>query len=602
YDKIRYTMSIKDPKTHMIEVNIDIPEHNESPIRLSMSAWSLGAYLISDYARNVEKITATTPDNTVLKCEKADKHTWLIHLPKRTPVSVNYSVYAFELDDNTSYVEDEFAIINPGTVLLAVEPYIKSMNEIVVEMPASWNRISTGMRCVDNEKWIYESHDYDELIDCPMLLGNHIFREFSVKGIPHEVAIEGRGNLDVDKFIGDIEKITAAEIDMMKDIPYERYVFLLLLTDKDAGLEHMNSTLIFVKRLDWQPREKYIETISIFSHELFHAWNVKALRPKDLVTPDYYTETYTDLLWVSEGFTNYYQDIFLLRSGVITSKEYFKRLGNVIHRYLNTPGRFFQSAAQSSFDTWIKYYKPDENTNNSSISYYLKGSLIALLLNLRIIRDSGGVYSLDDLVRQLYIEKHVKDNSGFSYEDIVRIAEYLTGSDLIEFINQLVYGTGDLPFEMYFKAFGLDIEPVFNENQDQEELQSGAHLGCRLQEKNSSVWITSVERNGPAMKGGLQSGDELIACNGFRITSKQVLDDLLLSFTSDTEVRFILSRHGELYSERVKLESPKPKTYKIVPCESRTAQQDQLIKAWIGSDISTSIQASEKESLQKINV
>ncbi|MBN1880278.1 M61 family metallopeptidase [bacterium] len=574
--KVKYTINLDKPRTHYISVTISIPSAPHEAIDLKLPTWLPGAYKLNEFSANIEQFRVTNGTDEPVKWRKTDKLTWQVSAKVGGPVNISYKVYAFQLADDSSYLCDDYAIVNPGTVCLSVIPFMEAPCTLEAILPENWERISTGMRPLDNSNRLFIATDYHQLMDCPMVIGNHLHHVFEVDGIPHEVAIEGRGNLDVDSFLEDLKKITESEIRMMRHVPYDRYVFLFLITDRDAGLEHCNSTLIFEQRFNFKPRKKYTDMISIFSHELYHAWNVKALRPRELVHPNYFTETYTDLLWVSEGFTNYYHFQFLLRPGIMTLKEYIEAVAFQVTRYRRFPGYEYQSTAEASFDAWIKYYRTNENTPNSTISYYLKGSIIAFFLDLDILEASGGKYRLDDIMRDLYQDHYVKDFDGFTYEHVVKTAEKYIGRNLDDFFRKYVYGTTDMPFEDYFRKVGLDLRAP---DPDDEEMKKG-NLGIRVDMKEHRPYVSIVRRNSAAQLAGIQAKDEIIALDGLRVYSSDALVGRLELMKPGDEIEITLARNEELKTVRTTLGEPVPVKYTAKPVKEPTEMQKELFTLW----------------------
>lgn len=580
---IQYTLHLDQTKTHYIAVDIHIAEAPSGQFDLKLPTWLPGAYKLNEFSANIEQFKATNGHDNPVNWRKTDKLTWQVDASAGQPVNIHYKVYAFQLADDASYLSDDFAIVNPGTVCLAVIPLMESPCGIHVKLPEHWSHIATGMPAADDTNRIFSARDYHHLMDCPMLIGNHFLHTFEVNGIPHEVAIQGKGNLDFDQFLEDLEKITACEIEMMQHVPYDRYVFLFLITDRDAGLEHCNSTLIFERHFNFKPRKNYAEMISIFSHELYHAWNVKALRPKELVTPDYFTETYTDLLWVSEGFTNYYHYQFLLRPGVMTLKEYVDAVTFQVTRYRRFPGFEYQSIAEASFDAWIKYYRHNENTPNSTISYYLKGSLIALFLDIEIMEATQGKHRLDDVMRDLYQAHYVRNYDGFTYEDVVRTAEKYVGRNLDDFFRKYVYGTTDMPFETYFERLGLELKAQLP---DDDKLKKG-NLGLRVRMREHRPHVSIVRRNSPAQNAGIQPNDEIVALNGLRVFTADQFTGRLEHMKPGDTVEITLARQQELKTVLAVLGEPVPVKYSAKPVADPDDDQKQMFQWWTGDDLET---------------
>ncbi|MCD4654293.1 PDZ domain-containing protein [bacterium] len=584
--KTQYTIYLDKPNSHYIGVDIHIPEAPTDKFDLKLPTWLPGAYLLNEFSANIEQFSATNGDSQLVQWRKTDKLTWQVTAKTGQPVNIHYKVYAFQLADDASYLSADYAIVNPGVICLAVIPMMEFACDLDVVLPDNWQHIATGMSARDDSNRKFSAKDYHQLMDCPMLIGNHFLHEFEVNGIKHEVAIEGKGNLDVDQFLKDLEKITICEIEMMQHVPYDRYVFLFLITDRDAGLEHCNSTLIFENHFNFKPKKKYAEMISIFSHELYHAWNVKALRPAELVNPNYFTETYTDLLWVSEGFTNYYHYQFLLRPGIMTLKEYVDAVTFQVTRYRRFPGFEYQSTAEASFDAWIKYYRHNENTPNSTISYYLKGSIIAFFLDLDILEATNGKHRLDDVMRDLYQEHYVRKFDGFTYDDVVQIAEKYMGKNLEEFFRKFVYGTTDMPFEKYFHKIGLELTAP---DPDDKSMKKG-NLGVRVNMKAHRPYVSIVRRNSAAQEAGIQPKDEIIALDGLRVFTADDFNGRLEHMKPGDKIEITLARQNELRIISATLGEPVPVKYKAKPVKNATDEQKQMFKWWTNGEIDSLVE------------
>lgn len=579
--KLKYTLHLDDPSSHYVGVDIHIPEAPAEQFELKLPTWLPGAYMLNEFSANIEQFSATNGCDKPVNWEKTDKLTWRVCATPGQPVNIHYKAWSFLLADDATYLSVDYAIVNPGSICLAVIPMMELPCECDVILPENWERISTGMPARDDSNRHFHAADYHQLMDCPMMIGNHFLHTFEVNGIPHDVAIEGKGNLDFDQFLKDLENITISEIEMMQHVPYDRYVYLFLISDKYAGLEHCNSTLIFEPHFSFKPKKTYIETISIFSHELFHAWNVKALKPSELVKPNYFTETYTDLLWVSEGFTNYYHYQFLLRPEIMTLKEYVDAVAFQTTRYRQFPGYKYQNTAEASFDSWIKYYRRNENTTNATISYYLKGSLIAFFLDLDILEATSGKHRLDDLMRDLYKAHYLDKFDGFTYEDVVRTAEKYMGRSLDDFFQTFVYGMTDMPFEEYFKKVGLELTA---KDADDESMQKG-DLGVRLRMKEHRPYVAIVRRDSAAQAAGIQPEDEIVAIDGVRVFTNTDITGRLEHMKPGTTIEVTLARHNELKTATAVLDKPVPVKFVAKPLEDATDQQKQMFHWWTGKAI-----------------
>ncbi|MBN1356026.1 M61 family metallopeptidase [bacterium] len=595
---VHYAIDIPDPDKPYLHITLTVRDCPAGGFDLKLPTWLPGAYRINDFSKNIEDLRVRTDSGRSCPVRKTDKQTWHVEPETGGTITVTYRLYAFLLQDDGNFVTGDFAVLNPSSALLAAVPHMKSPCTLEVILPPRWKRISTGLEPVVGRETVFAADDYHHLADSPLLVGNHEIHRFDIDGIPHEIAIEGRYRFDSETFLSDIEKIARVELEMMEHAPYGRYIFLVLITDRDAGLEHRNSTLIFCRHSDFRPRETYLEAITIFAHELFHAWNVKALVPDVYVEPDYFTESYSDLLWFSEGITNYYHYQFMRRAGVLTGQDYLKKLGKVIHRYSRVPGRHFQSASEASFDAWIKYYQHDENTNNSTVSYYLKGSLVAMLLDLELIGLTGGQRRLDDLMRILYRNRIRNGSRGFSYGDVKAAASEAAGKSMDEFFERFVEGTGDLPYDDYFKIVGLKVVP---EKEPVEETgYPGGYLGAAAAEKDSRLLTQVILREGPAFTAGLKPEDELIAVDGYRMVKKTDLDGYLNTSVPGQTVRLTISRRGELRDVPVTLGEVPPKGYRLEAVENVDETARRQFEIWCGEAYDTVLKPEDAGKPQNV--
>jgi len=361
-------------------------------------------------------------------------------------------------------------------------------------------------------------------------------------------------------------------------LPYDRYLFLLHLSSQGfGGLEHRNCCSLIYQRFGFRNKDKYDRFIQLVAHEFFHLWNVKRIRPKALETFDYDQENYTPSLWFSEGTTSYYDLVIPFRAGVYDVRTYFSALGKEITRFLTTPGRQVQPLAESSYDAWIKLYRQDANSPNSQMSYYLKGEMVSLLLDLLIRDRHNNTRSLDDVMRQMW-ERFGQPEVGFTPEDLEQTIEAIAGTDLTDFFQQCLYTTDDLPFDTYLEPFGLRLIADTD--------NSLPYLGLTLKTENGREVIKFVERNSPAQRVGMDAGDELLAINGIRVTADQ-LSDRLRDFQPGHFIQVAFFHQEELRLTMLTLEEPRPTRYQIAVCDRPTRKQEQKFQAWLGVPLSS---------------
>lgn len=560
--RIQYTVSIPHPANHMVDVRMDISGLTGPVIDLVMPSWIPGSYRIRDYARHVQEFRA-------LRCRKVAKDCWRVEVGRRRRVRVTYRVYAFELTVRSNHVDADHAYLNPVALCLYVDRRRDEPHALRLKVPPGW-KVATAL---PKRGGVWLAKDYDELADSPIEMGRFDRRTFRVRGRPHELIVHGPGNYDLKGLIRDTKKIVNEAARIFRGLPYSRYVFLLHAADVGSGgLEHRASCSIQVDRFAFRPREKYRRVLGLVAHEFFHTWNVKRIVPAAFQPYDYRREVYTDLLWFSEGVTNYYALVLVTRAGLITAAEARETLARWITEYRRKPGRKVQSLAQSSLDAWIKLYQPDENTINSAVSYYEKGQLVGLLLDLELRRRSGGRVSLDDLMRRLYRRFGVK-GKGIVGGDIRRAAEDLAGGSMERFFQDTVRGVRPLSFREALSTVGLRLE--------EEAGTRRAYLGIVSRPGKDRRRIESVLAESPAEKGGLNARDEIVGINGWQATPEaweKVLDEA----RPGDVLELTVVRSGRLRQVKVRAGRNPAPPVKIVPDPRAPSRARREHRAWLG--------------------
>ncbi len=597
---ITYTVSMPEPHTHLYHVQVDIPDVAGRTLDVCLPVWTPGSYMVREYARHVQRFEARA-GGRALSWRKIDKSTWRVESGGAESVTVSYQVYAFELTVRTSHLDGTHAYFNPASICMYVPGRTAEPLTIHVVTPDGW-RVTTGLDLVAEEsgtvnqltgtiqgssffvrRHTFEAEDYDHLVDSPFECGTHRLLTFEVDGIPHEIAIWGHGNEDEAQLLEDTRRIVEAARDLFGELPYKRYVFILHLVDGQyGGLEHRNSVSNIYPRWEFRPRRSYERFLGLTSHEFYHVWNVKRIRPATLGPFDYSRENYTRQLWVAEGITSYYDNLILVRAGLATPERYLEWLADDIKALQSQPGRALQSLEQSSFDTWIKLYRPDENSANSSISYYLKGSLVALLLDMEIRNQSGGARSLDDVMRYLY-GQYREDGAGFPEEDgFLAAVESVAGEagglyrDLFE---RYVAGAEELDYDRALGMAGLRLEWSHS---DAQNGAAPAWHGLRLKTDHGRLKVQAVRADGPAYTAGIYAGDEIIALDGVRVDEERLKARISERQPGDT-VTFSLFRRDDLLHVPLTLAPAPPDTLKIVPVENPTDEQRRVYESWLGS-------------------
>ena len=515
---LHYQIEFDDYRQHLIHVTLRFVADPTQV--LSLPTWIPGSYLIREFSKHIESVRAYDEEGRLLEIQKFEKNKWRLFNTDHELITVEYDVYAYDLSVRGAYVDQTRLYVNPACACLGLEGQEDKAVEVELFLPDELKhfQLATGMasKSLVKGRFTLKAKNYAELIDAPFELAEQTRFSFEAKGIPHEFVVSGKHAMNAARMQQDIEKICATEISMFGSAPFSNYTFMTMATANSyGGLEHPNSTSLISPREDLpkanepeEPSEDYQRFLGLCSHEYFHSWLVKFIRPENFVNYDLNKEGYTSLLWIFEGFTSYYDDLILLRSGVISQASYIKLLKTQIDRYLQNPGRFVQSVSESSFDAWVKFYRQDENSNNAGTSYYNKGCLVALCLDLGLrLRGS----SLDALMRKLY--ENAQKGIQVHERTIVELCNELTGDNWIEQINHLINTTDELPLDQLFPEFGLSYSLKNDKS---------LPLGLKLVEKPEGVLVQSARRDGAAAQAGLSAHDVIIAIDGLKATAKLV--------------------------------------------------------------------------------
>jgi len=522
---ISQRLSFGQARNHYVAVDATFPTGGRASIELMMAVWTPGSYLVREFSRHLEGLEAFAPGGAHLQIAKTRKNRWRIAAGGAPRVTVRYRVYSAELSVRTNWVSDDWAALNGAPTFLVPVGELGRPHDVSIELPPGWQASVTQLPPhPSGERNRYLAPCYDALVDSPILLGNPVVRAFDVGGVRHQlVELGDTGLWDTDRAARDAARIAGAQRAFWRQIPYRSYDFLTLLVDggSSGGLEHLDSTLIVASPWSMRRRKDYAGWLGVVSHELFHAWNVKRLRPVELGPFDYENEVYTESLWLAEGVTSYYGDLLVLRAGLIDRDEYLAALSEHIREVQLAPGGAVRSVAGSSFDAWIKYYRPDENSTNSSVDYYAKGAVLGFLLDAEIRRATSGRRSLDDVMRQAY-QRHAGAR-GYRPEDVRRAAEEVAGVDLAGFWRDFVDGVAPLDYRPALDYFGLRFTAGASDKAEGGDGDGEGHgdgdgyLGAETRSDGGKLRVSRVVRDGPAWRAGLQPGDEIIALDDRRV-------------------------------------------------------------------------------------
>jgi predicted metalloprotease with PDZ domain len=585
----------------MLEVEIRVKRRANVPAPaeelLVMPVWTPGSYLIREFERHVQDFAATDASGQSLQWEKINKDSWRVATKGSRDWRATYRVYANELSVRTNELNSDHAFWNNAALLMYLDGFLSAQSTLHVIAPQPW-KVATALPVEPGAKNTFRAVNFDVLYDSPVEASNFKTLSFDVKGVPHRIVIDGEGNYDPETLRGGVKKIVETEVELMGgEIPYPDYTFFLhLRSNTGGGLEHLNSTALGYPRFGFRsaggddvnsagpnaaPLRSYRGFFSLVAHEFFHLWNVKRIRPDALGPFDYTKENYTKLLWVAEGITDYYARVVLRRAGVVSDKEFLAEQARAFQQLQNTPGRLEQSAEESSFDTWIKYYRQDENSINSQVDYYAKGAILGLLLDLEIRKQSKGAKSLDDVMRYLYTEFFKKDRN-YTPRDFQEVCERMAGTSLEEFFARYVRGREELDYNSALAAAGLMLEttgPIIAGKPAER-----AYLGADLNQEGERLMVRRVYAGSPAYEQGLNTGDQIVAFNNMRAT-RDFFDARLAEKRPGDLINLTIFRFDDLSMLAIKLGSSNSAPYRIVPVENPTDEQKRVYQSWLNSPL-----------------
>lgn len=513
--KLSYKITIDNPSTHQVQVEITGERNkNENQIKFFLPRWSPGSYLMREYSRNLSRCQAFGEKNENLFFEQIDISTFILDFSHAEFKSdslkfkISYQVFCHELTVRTSHVDSSHAFLHLPTLLMGILDQKINEPTIELEFPKAWSKLSTGLKDISptRERFLYQAEDYDTLIDAPIEIGCHETDGFIAFGKNHHLAYYGNLLPHTENIKADIKKIVEHIGGFFGGVPYEDYTFIThFVPGLYGGLEHLNSTALHFCPTQITTRKGYLNYLCLVSHEYFHLWNVKRIRPKELGPFDYLTEAKTKLLWLAEGLTSLMDELFVYRSGLISLEEYLEMQKDNLNRYLSVPGRKFHSLNDSSLNAWIKLYRPDENLNNSSVSYYLKGGIVFWSLNF-MLAEKGK--SINEVLLKLWELYQQRPNEGVTEVEVYQIVEAVGGSAIRLKFEEMVQTTKEIDLESIAKTAGLAVE------WENSELP---WLGFDPDFSGDRVMVKAVTLDGPAYQSGINAGDEIIAINGMRI-------------------------------------------------------------------------------------
>ncbi|EKE84864.1 M61 family metallopeptidase [Idiomarina xiamenensis] len=572
YADTDYHIDLTSPEHHSARVTTTFAEQSGDYVDVKMPAWRTGFYHILDLANGVRDFSATAENGAELRWKKIDKSTWRVFLDNAGDVTINYELYANQLGRRSRHIDDSHAYLDASAVFMYSEQSRQQPLQVSLDVPAGWRSVS-GMAA--NGEHSFVAPNWDVLVDSPIETGVNELRKFAQNGRQYEVVFWGQGNYDVDKTVADIQKLVAEAGSIWSSYPFQRYVFMIHATSGAGGAtEHKNSTIIQRPRDTFAERDDYLSFMSTTSHEFVHTWNVKAYRPDGLVPYDYQQENYTELLWIAEGSTSYFQDHLLLRAGIMEPQEYFANLAKDIERHRNKPGRKVMSVAQSSFEAWID--QSGDRAHNSSVNIYSEGELVSWLLDIELLKRSDGKVSYRDVHDALY-QQFDADEQGFKPADVLAVLQQLTGQSWQDWWQQYVTSPADIDLDKLLADVGLKL--IYGDDDGAQQV----NLGWQTKAHDNGVQLTRVSRGEPAWQAGFTPDDIIVAIDGSRVTEKRLATLLAMKQPGD-EIQVSFFRRDQLQQKTVTLGAKPKGKAKVIVNPDASAAERQRFEQWLGID------------------
>ncbi|MEL6328999.1 MAG: M61 family peptidase [Planctomycetota bacterium] len=564
---VRYRVILDKPQTQLVTIEMEAPAGDGATLDFHMPVWRPGRYGFVDASGTIRSITFEDGRGRELAWTKPRRSTWRVETGDARAVRVRYELFADSLNDRTRHVDETHAFLSGSAVFLYTDTLRGESLEVEIDRPRGW-KVATGLEPHGRKRDTWVAPDYDILVDSPIEVGLHEVISFVVDGARHEIVLWGDlpDDLREDRFRADFRAIVEEQARVFGGLPYERYVFLTHVGEGfGGGTEHWNSTIMQTRPSIFTDDDRWESFLGLVSHELFHTWNVKRLRPAGIAPYDYQNENMTSLLWVAEGTTSYYDDLTLARAGLVSVDDYLRSLSRSIDGYRRNPGRFVQPLAMSSLDAWTKFTRRSNDTANTTVSFYRKGALVSLMMDVRLLEATGNAVTMDDLMRRLYETKPL-ERGGFRPEDMIDAARSMAGLDLTGFFRDYVDGVEELDLESAFALVGIELAL------DDPDAEDEADLGLRLR----GGTVSSVVNPGPSANAGMLPGDELVAVEGVRFGSG-VLD----AFEPGDGVTVTFFRRGRLLEREIELRGVSPARWRLSLVDEPTDSQRAAFEAWM---------------------
>jgi predicted metalloprotease with PDZ domain len=569
--KISYNVTFPEVQAHYTDIEMNIEHLTQNTLVLKMPVWTPGSYLVREFAKNVEGFTVSA-DGKNIPFKKTRKNWWSVNTQGLSHVTIKYKVYCFENSVRTALVDLSHAFLSTSGMFIYPEGMLHEPSTIHIVPFGGWDKVSTSLEMVNNDPFTVQAPNYDILFDSPIEVGNQDVFGFDAIGVKYQVAMYGGGNYDKERLKKDMAKIVEQETAIYGENPNKHYVFIVHNNFRGGGgLEHLSSTVLGASRDAYGTERGYQNFLSLVAHEHFHLWNVKRLRPIVLGPFDYDNENYTTDLWIAEGFTAYYEDIILRHAGLIPTDNYLNVMANDLNQVENTPGKKIQSVADASYDAWIKAYRPNENSNNSTISYYSKGSAIAMMLDLEIINDSQAKYSLDDVMKYMYDTYYKLKKRGYTDEEFKQGLEKFAGKNLDDFYQKYVYGVADVDYNKYLGYAGYKLT-------DEAATINDPSLGLLTASTNGKITVMGVLRDGTGWIDGINVNDEIVSVDGKPVSD---VNSILADKKVGDKLSITVNRDGLPLVLPITLLRNALVKYKIDTLDNPSAQQLKVRTKWL---------------------
>ncbi|HEY8930547.1 MAG TPA: PDZ domain-containing protein [Mucilaginibacter sp.] len=570
--KINYTVTFPEAQAHYADIEMTVSGLAQPSIDLKMPVWTPGSYLVREFAKNIESFSASANGKDIAS-RKINKNTWHINTTGLHAITVKYRVYCFEISVRTAFVDASHGFLSPTGIFLYPDKMIHTPSTVKIIPYKGWTTVSTSLEMVNNDPFVRHAPDFDILFDSPIEIGTQDVFGFDAAGVKYEVCMVGGGNYDKEQLKVDMAKIVEQETKVFGENPNKHYVFIVHNNQRGGGgLEHLSSTTLGASRDNYANAGGYRNFLGLVAHEHFHLWNVKRLRPIVLGPFNYDNENYTTDLWIAEGFTAYYQNLILRHAQIISPDIYLSAMTGEINTIENQPGAKIQPLAEASFDAWIKSYRPNENSVNTGISYYDKGAAVGMLLDLEIIHDSKGKYSLDDVMKYMYQTYYKTKKRGYTDEEFKQGLEKFAGKSLTDFYKNYIYGLTPLDYNKYLAYAGYR---AFDEAADSNE----PTLGINIVENNGKKFVVSVLRGTAGWIDGINVNDEITAIDGSPVTD---VATMLNGKKVGDKISISVLRDGLHLNLPVTLLRNNRFKYKIESRTDLTPEQTVVRKKWLG--------------------